>query len=95
MLGGINRSLIGVMSISATIGELLVKSCFLFLCLLLQSCVCLSIGMMNGILIAKLKTVPLIETMSTVEYENVNYTHTKGDKNAPTNRLTTDMRAHR
>ncbi|MHB8061368.1 MAG: ABC transporter permease [Ruminiclostridium sp.] len=65
MLGGIDLSLLGVMSFSSTIGLLLLKAGFpVPLSILAILLVGLSIGGLNGVLIAKLKAVPLIETLA-------------------------------
>ncbi|MFV0352338.1 MAG: ABC transporter permease [Oscillospiraceae bacterium] len=65
MLGYIDLSLLGVMSFSATCGLLLVKAGapipLAILVILVVGC---AIGTMNGVLIAKLKAVPLIETLA-------------------------------
>jgi simple sugar transport system permease protein/ribose transport system permease protein len=65
LLGGIDLSLLGIMSFAATIGTLLVKSGFpIPLSILAILVVGLSIGLINGLLIAKMKAVPLIETLA-------------------------------
>lgn len=65
MLGYIDLSLLGVMSFSATCGLLLVKSgAPVALAILVILLVGAAIGTLNGVLIAKLKAVPLIETLA-------------------------------
>lgn len=65
MLGYIDLSLLGVMSFSATCGLLLIKAGVpIPLGMLATLLVGLAIGAMNGVLIAKLKAVPLVETLA-------------------------------
>lgn len=65
ILGVIDLSLMGVMSFSATIGLILMqKGLPVPLAILTILLVGAGIGSMNGVLIAKLKAVPLIETLA-------------------------------
>ena len=65
MLGLIDLSLIGVMSFSATIGLLLIgKGCPTFIAVLAIFVTGALLGCMNGVLIAKLKAVALVETLA-------------------------------
>jgi simple sugar transport system permease protein/ribose transport system permease protein len=65
MLGVIDLSLIGTMTFAATIGTLSLRAGTpVFLAVLLILAVGLGIGFINGLLIAKLKAVALIETLS-------------------------------
>ena len=65
MLGVIDLSLIGVMSFAATCGGLLHNSGWpVAVCYLLMLCIGCGIGIINGLLIAKLRAVPLIETLA-------------------------------
>ncbi len=65
MLGAIDLSLLGVMSFSATIGLILIKmGCPVPLAIILIILVGTAIGLINGVLVAKLKAVALIETLA-------------------------------
>ncbi len=65
MLGAIDLSLLGIMSFSATCGLLLIKMGLpVPLGILVILLVGAAIGALNGVLIAKLKAVPLIETLA-------------------------------
>lgn len=65
MLGFIDLSLLGVMCFSATVGLILLKNGLpLYLAILIIPLVGLAIGLINGVLIAKLKAVALIETLA-------------------------------
>lgn len=65
MLGFIDLSLLGVMSFSATCGLILVRmGCPVGLAIPVILAVGFIIGAINGLLIAKLKAVPLIETLA-------------------------------
>lgn len=65
MLGFIDLSLLGVMSFSATCGLILIRSGLpIPLGILVILLVGLAIGTLNGVLIAKLKAVPLVETLA-------------------------------
>lgn len=65
MLGLIDLSLLGVMSFSATCGLLMVeKGCPVPLAIVVILLVGAALGAMNGVLIAKLKAVALVETLA-------------------------------
>lgn len=65
MLGLIDLSLLGVMSFSATTGLLLIeKGCPTPIAILMIFVVGALLGAMNGVLIAKLKAVALVETLA-------------------------------
>ncbi|MDR1132813.1 MAG: ABC transporter permease [Synergistaceae bacterium] len=65
MLGAIDLSLLGVMSFSATSGLILVRNgCPVPIAIPVIFFVGMAIGLLNGVLIAKLKAVPLIETLA-------------------------------
>jgi len=65
MLGAIDLSLLGVMSFSATTGLILIKmGCPVPLAIIVIILVGTAIGLLNGVLIAKLKAVALIETLA-------------------------------
>ena len=65
MLGYIDLSLLGVMSFSATSGLILIRmGCPVALAIPAILVVGFLIGALNGVLIAKLKAVPLIETLA-------------------------------
>jgi simple sugar transport system permease protein len=65
ILGAIDLSLLGTMSFSATVGAILLKNGLpVPLAVVSILLVGLAIGMINGVLIAKLKAVPLIETLA-------------------------------
>lgn len=65
MLGLIDLSLLGVMSFSATTGLLLIeKGCPTSIAILMIFVVGALLGAMNGVLIAKLKAVALVETLA-------------------------------
>ncbi|GHT85543.1 sugar ABC transporter permease [Bacteroidia bacterium] len=65
MLGLIDLSLLGVMSFSATAGLLLIEvGCPAPLAILVIFIVGALLGMLNGVLIAKLKAVALVETLA-------------------------------
>lgn len=65
MLGQIDLSLIGVMSFTATCSGLLHNNgCPVIVCYLLMLVIGTTIGVLNGVLIAKLKAVALIETLA-------------------------------
>lgn len=65
MLGLIDLSLLGVMSFSATAGLLLIEKGFpVFLAIPVIFVIGALLGAMNGVLIAKLKAVALVETLA-------------------------------
>jgi simple sugar transport system permease protein/ribose transport system permease protein len=65
MLGFIDLSLLGVMSFSATCGLILIRlGCPVALAIPVILLVGFCIGALNGVLIAKLKAVPLVETLA-------------------------------
>lgn len=65
MLGAIDLSLLGVMSFSATTGLILIKmGCPVPLAIIMILLVGTVIGLLNGVLVAKLKAVALIETLA-------------------------------
>jgi len=65
LLGFIDLSLLGVMSFSATSGLILIRmGCPVALAIPVILLVGFLIGMLNGVLIAKLKAVPLVETLA-------------------------------
>lgn len=65
LLGFIDLSLLGVMSFSATTGLILIRmGCPVALAIPVILLVGFLIGMLNGVLIAKLKAVPLVETLA-------------------------------
>lgn len=66
LLGDIDLSTVGVMAVSATIGVLLFKTAHIpaILAMLIIMAMGALLGCINGVLIAKLKTVALIETLA-------------------------------
>ncbi len=65
LLGFIDLSLLGVMSFSATTGLILIRmGCPVVLAIPVILLVGFLIGTLNGVLIAKLKAVPLVETLA-------------------------------
>ncbi len=65
LLGFIDLSLLGVMSFSATTGLILIRmGCPVALAIPVILLVGFLIGTLNGVLIAKLKAVPLVETLA-------------------------------
>jgi simple sugar transport system permease protein len=66
LLGDIDLSTVGIMAVSATVGVLLFKTAHIpaILAMLIILAMGALLGFINGVLIAKLKTVALIETLA-------------------------------